>query len=238
MNRFTSLALALVVVASSLAADGPAHAAESKFLAPGTIDAAKLLPPPPADGSPRQLEEMAELHRIEAARTADQLAQAQADAKNETVTMFAAVLGPSFDIAKLPATAQLFGDIANEEVASAKPAKTFFHRARPYTTDPSLKSCAEKTDKPEFTSYPSGHSTVGYAMGVVLASLIPSRAQAILARSEDFAENRLVCGVHYRSDITAGEAFGTVLALDLMRNAAFRREYDAAAAELRAQQIQ
>jgi hypothetical protein len=37
-----------------------------------------------------------------------------------------------------------------------------------------------------------------------------------------------------RSDIVAGQAFGSVIAFDLMQNAAFRSEYDAAAAELKA----
>src|SRR5262249_35932926 len=115
----------------------------------------------------------------------------------------------------------------------AGPAKKFFHRARPYTVDSSLHSCAKDASKPAYTSYPSGHATVAYAMGVVLASLIPAHAQEILARSSDFAESRLVCGVHFRSDIVAGEAFGTVLALKLMQNANFKSEYSAAATELR-----
>ena len=41
-------------------------------------------------------------------------------------------------------------------------------------------------------------------MGVVLASLLPDKAQAILQRASVFAENRLICGVHFRSDIVAG----------------------------------
>jgi acid phosphatase (class A) len=71
-------------------------------------------------------------------------------------------------------------------------------------------------------------------MGVVLASLMPDKAQAILTRASQFAENRLVCGVHFRSDIVAGQTLGTVIAVDLMQNADFRKEYDAAAAELSA----
>jgi len=69
-------------------------------------------------------------------------------------------------------------------------------------------------------------------MGVVLASLIPEKSQAILARSWDYAENRLVCGVHYRSDIVAGQQYGTILALRLMQNPIFRAQMDLARAEL------
>jgi acid phosphatase (class A) len=53
-----------------------------------------------------------------------------------------------------------------------------------------------------------------------------------MARAKEFAENRLVCGMHFRSDIEAGQEMGTVIALSLMQNAAFKADYDAAKAEL------
>jgi acid phosphatase (class A) len=226
-----ALLFAAVFVMSSTR---PALPEDSKFLPAGEMDAAKLLPPPNLSD---QADELAELHHIQAARTPDQLKKAQADSANETVTMFATVPGLTFDLAKLPATTKLFEDIAHEESVATGPAKKFFHRARPYTIDSSLQSCAKDASKPAYNSYPSGHATVAYAMGVVLASLIPVHAQEILARSADFAESRLVCGVHFRSDIVAGEAFGTVLAIDLMQMPTFKTEYDAAEKELRAAHI-
>ena len=71
-------------------------------------------------------------------------------------------------------------------------------------------------------------------MGVVLASLVPEKSQIILARAAEFGEHRLVCGVHFRSDIVAGQEFGTVLALRLMQKPAFKADMEAARAELRA----
>ncbi len=44
-------------------------------------------------------------------------------------------------------------------------------------------------------------------MGVVLAAVMPDKAQIILARASEFGEHRLVCGVHFRSDIVAGQDF-------------------------------
>ena len=38
--------------------------------------------------------------------------------------------------------------------------------------------------------------------------------------------------MHFRSDIVAGQELGTVIALSLMQNAAFKADYDAAKAEL------
>ncbi len=63
---------------------------------------------------------------------------------------------------------------------------------------------------------------------------MPTKAQAILNRVAGFSEKRLSCGVHFRSDIEAGQTLGTVIATNLLQDAAFRKEYDDAAAELRA----
>jgi acid phosphatase (class A) len=70
-------------------------------------------------------------------------------------------------------------------------------------------------------------------MGIVLASLLPDKAQAILARASEYSENRLICGVHYRSDIVAGQQFGTILGLRLMQKPAFQAQLAAARAELK-----
>jgi acid phosphatase (class A) len=204
------------------------------LLSEDAIDASRLLPPPPAPGSPEALAEIAELKAIAASRTPAQIATAVRDAKDESGDTFADALGPSFDLAKLPATAKMLADIGATEDFVSKRAKKFFRRDRPWIVIPSWTTCTPPKPGPAQNSYPSGHATVAFAMGVVLASLMPEKSQAILESSREFAESRLVCGVHFRSDIVAGQAFGSVIAFDLMQNPAFRSEYDAAATELSA----
>ena len=135
-------------------------------------------------------------------------------------------------LTKLPATTKVLDEVAAEEDPGSKPAKDFFHRDRPWVVDTSLTPCVTPKPTQAHASYPSGHATRSYSMGIVLASLVPDKAQAILARSAEFAENRLVCGMHFRSDIVAGQELGTVIALSLMENAAFKADFDAARAEL------
>jgi acid phosphatase (class A) len=62
--------------------------------------------------------------------------------------------------------------------------------------------------------------------------VVPEKSQAILARASEYAEHRLVCGMHFRSDIAASQQYGTVLALRLMENPAFMAQMDKAKAEL------
>ena len=225
--------LAWLVLAGALLASGAQ--AQSRFLEPGDLDPALVLPPPPRDDDPAAVEGRAELHRLAAARTPDRLAQAKHDDEVEDVTAIADVLGPAFDLARFPATAKLFEDLRREDSLAAKRAKAFFERERPFHFDKDLNVCDDGHDRKN--SYPSGHATMGYAAAAVLANLMPGNVQILLARSADYAESRLYCGVHYRADIDAGHVLGSVLVERLMAKPAFKAEMDAARAELTAAHI-
>ena len=144
--------------------------------------------------------------------------------------MFADLLGPGFRLDQLPATAKLFADLRYEDSVAAKRAKAFFKRERPFHEDRALDVCDDGHDVKN--SYPSGHATMGYAAAAVLAELAPGKAQAVLDRASDYAESRLVCGVHYRADIEASQVLGAVLVVKLMTKGAFMAELEAARAEL------
>jgi acid phosphatase (class A) len=213
----------------------PQPAAVSRFLSPGDLDPAVLLPPPPKDDAPAAVEGRAELHRIAAARTAERLEQAKHDDEVEDVRSIADVFGPALSLERFPATARLFADLRNEDTLAAKQAKAYFKRERPFLNDKALDVCDDGHDRRN--SYPSGHATMGYAAAAVLANLMPGNAQVILARASDYAESRLYCGVHYRADIDAGQVLGNVLVQKLMTKAAFQAELEAARAELTAAHI-
>ena len=213
----------------------PKPTAVSKFLNPGDLDPATLLPPPPKDDAPAAVEGRAELHRIAAARTAERLEQAKHDDEVEDVRSIADVFGPAFSLERFPATARLFADLRNEDSLAAKQAKVFFKRERPFLNDKALDVCDDGHDRQN--SYPSGHATMGYAAAAVLANLMPGNAQIILARASDYAESRLYCGVHYRADVDAGQVLGNVLVARLMTKPAFQAELEAARAELTAAHI-
>ena len=203
------------------------------FLKPSEMyDPAHFLPPPPEEGSPRAMAELAETKKLLAEATPAQRAAAASDDGNENGTIFAVVLGPAWDLAKLPATAKVINEVTASEGPFSDVAKNEFHRRRPWIVDSTIQTCAPHRPSQDMQSYPSGHTTVGYGMGVVLANLMPNHAQAILGRSAQFAENRLICGMHFRSDIVAGQQFGTIMAIRLMQNPQFQADMAAAKAEL------
>ncbi|HET6740755.1 MAG TPA: glycoside hydrolase domain-containing protein, partial [Kribbella sp.] len=53
-------------------------------------------------------------------------------------------------------------------------------------------------------SFPSGHTYGGYVEGTTLATLLPELAPTILARSSEYANNRIVLGFHYPLDVMGG----------------------------------
>jgi len=227
--------LAALAVIAVLLPFGSVQAADPGLLKPSDFyDPAHFLPPPPAAGTPRALAELAEVKRYQADATPEQRAQAAADDGSENGTIFAAAIGPGWDLTRLPATAKVLDEVTGSEGPFSDIAKKEFHRDRPWIVDASIQTCVAHKPSQDHASYPSGHSTVAYGMGEVLANLMPDHAQAILARSAQFAENRLICGFHFRSDIVAGQQFGTIMALRLMQNPQFAADMDAARAELRA----
>lgn len=89
-------------------------------------------------------------------------------------------------------------------------------------------------------AYPSGHTTDGYTQSLLLAMIFPERARQILARASDYAESRIVLGVHYPLDVIGGRILATSAIVRLLteRSSAFGvsrpRGFAAAAGILRA----
>jgi len=206
--------------------------AQAGLLKPAAVDASRFVPPPPVDGSADAKAEFDELRAIAARSTPAELAAAARDAKDEKADLFNSTVG--FDLMALPETSKLMTMVREEEAADVKAAKKYFHRVRPYSADPTIKTCEPVKPGKAANSYPSGHASLAFSTGVVLAALVPAKSQAIMARAAEYAEHRLVCGVHFRSDIVAGQQYGTIVALKLMDNRAFRAQMAKARAELAA----
>lgn len=184
-------------------------------------DVELMVPPPPTRGSRIELDEIAEIYRVQAAATPAAKMLARHDNDVEDPSIFAGVIGPGWDMSKLPKTQFLMQRIMWVDRPDSSSAKKFYKRPRPWIVDPNIKTCAEHEAGPALNSYPSGHAMLGYEIGVVAASLIPEKAQAILARAALYGENRILCGFHFRSDVTAAQQYGTVLAVEMLQHPRF-----------------
>lgn len=228
MKRLAAVVAVLAFTSPVPAAAGPANA--PVMLSRADLDPALLLPPPPAPNSTQARRELRELHEIEASRTAAAEQAARTDGNTKDASIFREVLGPRFDLTRLPATARMFAIVRATEKDAADRGKAEFRRDRPWIVDPKLRTC-ERGDAPQ-SSYPSGHTTMAFSMAGVLARLVPAQASGILARAARYGESRLICEQHFRSDVTAGEALGLLVADRLMGKPECLAAFKAARSEL------
>lgn len=220
----------------------PVEKRKLMVLTPEQIAPGRLLPPPPKDGSEAQAVDLEAWREVVQDRTPERFAQAKWDNEHEDISAFYSVLGPKFDLSKLPATSKLIAEIDNDQAIAASAAKVYFHRRFPVASSPLLGdyhvySCDDDVKAPvdrPYRSYPSGHSTMGYTFAVVLSGLVPNKSQEILARAEDFAYSRRICGDHYRSDTEASHALGSSLGIMFLSSPTLQSQIAAAKAELRA----
>jgi DNA-binding beta-propeller fold protein YncE len=241
-GSFTVLVVApsndvLAATASAMpAADGAmAQAAEPMalhWLDPASVQPRLLVPAPPPRDSDAEKQELATLHRLIAAASPERIARAADDGNHENPSAFNASLGR--DLAKLPATWALLTAVQQETAFVITQGKDTFRRIRPYGVDATMPTCTKVSrDKPA-KSYPSGHAGMGWSVGWTLARLLPDKAPEILARANDYALSRELCGVHFPSDTEASHVIGTLVADRLLADPRFATRIAAARAELTA----
>ena len=190
-----------------------------------------IIPPPPLEGSIANKLEL-EFIKNKIAKLSDkEKSLATKDALNESVNFFSDIL-PGFDIDKLPKTKALFEKVQYNASYESRLFKNHFMSKRPYQLDPDIHACVPPKPSNLDRSYPSGHTTMGYAMGIVLANLIPEKSVEIMERTRLYGDNRVNCGAHFPSDVAGGQVLGTLVAVELLRNSEFKLLLDGARDEL------
>jgi acid phosphatase (class A) len=194
-----------------------------------TAEFVRQFAPPPAADSPRTRGELDELLELEARRTPAQVTAARADRKTE-VSRFYAVLGLR-ESADLPRVERLIERAEDDVRLYIRAAKETFRRRRPGEIEPRLTPCIDGVR--EDLSYPSGHAAYGYATAYLLTGLAPQRRDALLARADEFARQRMMSGVHFRSDVEAGRLGAQWLVARMPASPRFADDAAAAEKELR-----
>jgi acid phosphatase (class A) len=234
---FVAAAMTLSSVAA-LAQTAPAPVAAKMarkpiFVTPEQLPVAAILPNPPADNSVRGKAELREVHRLQETRTAEQVAHAKADDAEEDMFIFKDVLGEKFTPTSLPLTALLSAHLHSDEGVIVNPAKQFFQKLRPFNFDSTVTPVCKTNSNVKDYGYPSGHAATGYLEALALIQIVPEKRDAILARADDYAHSRVVCGVHYPADGAASKAVAYAMMALMMNNPQFQKELAAAREETR-----
>lgn len=187
---------------------------------------------PPAQDSPATRAELDQLLALQASRTPAQVATARANRKTEVWQFYVALGLNAGDSPDLPKVRRLAEHVEEDVRVAVRAAKEHFRRLRPFRIEPRIENCID--DVRADLSYPSGHAAYGWSMAYLLTRLAPDRRAPLEARAAEFASQRLVCGVHFPSDIAAGRQAASRLLAEMDGNPAFRAQVGEAAEELRA----
>lgn len=244
--------LTLVVTAGCTGLQGPARSAAPIEIRDGRVvgylpaeslpDSMSLLPPPPAPDSAAFVhDEEASL----AARTLQgtarwSLAARDADLQSPAAPgAFSCALGIPITATGTPHLFRLMWRCVADAASAIRSVKEHYRRIRPFVVNGAPICTPEaKAHLSGNGSYPSAHTTIGWSWSLVLAEIAPERADAILSRGLAYGENRIVCNVHWLSDVQAGLVMGAAVAARLHADPAFRADLEAARAEITALRAQ
>jgi acid phosphatase (class A) len=209
------------------------------YLEPGSLpNSATLLPPPPAEGSAALARDLEVSEGALALRGTPRWEQAATDAVlrfPEAAQTFACALGLPITEARTPNVYMLLRRSLADAGLSTYAAKNLYQRKRPFLVN-GQPTCTPE-EEPTLTndgSYPSGHAALGWAWGLILVELAPERADALLARGRAFSESRVVCNVHWASDVAEGRVMGAAAVARLHGDPVFRAQLELARRELEA----
>lgn len=185
-----------------------------------------LLPPPPAAGSPAaeadQIASEAFLKLMDTPRWDIAILDAAMRAPGGA-TVFSCAANIPISEETTPLTMRVLRNTGIDIAMATRAPKKHYQRKRPFMTNeqpvctPSGLRFLQKDG-----SYPSGHSSAGWAWGLLLAELIPDKADALVERGWHFGQSRAVCNVHWQSDIEQGRIVGSAIVAKLHSNRAFR----------------
>ena len=179
-------------------------------------DSAALLPPPPTFKSKAFAFDKEVSKKSFVLRNTPRWQLARNDANlnfPQAAETFSCSLNAPINQQDTPHLLNLLNVVKTDAGDSTNRAKEKYHRLRPFQMN-NKPICTPKKEEKDFLekngSYPSGHAAIGWAWALLLAEISPEHTDAILARGLAFGESRIICNVHWQSDVIAGTFNGSI----------------------------
>ncbi|MBS0409104.1 MAG: phosphatase PAP2 family protein [Proteobacteria bacterium] len=229
----TALFAARDVSAAAHSAQFEAWQTAKGYLPKGALDGVALLGPPPA---PDSLTAQADKARFDETRALEgsprwSLATQDADLKAGVLHRFSCAVGARIGPGT-PALQRLLFKLQYDVRDTGDPPKDRYSRTRPLIGNDKPICVKREAWMASNGSYPSGHSMIGWSWGLVLSELAPDRTTTLMENAHDFGESRVICGVHYESDVEAGRILASAMVAREHADPAFRADLARAKAEL------
>ena len=199
-------------------------------------DSVVIVPPASLPGSARQTLDDAIAQKAVALNKTPRFALAAQDATMhfpEAPNNFACAMGKLVSKAKTPRLYHLLKRSGVDAGYATRKAKHNYNRISPFVLNNAPACTPQRQEEIRHNgSYPSGHTAIGWAWALILSELVPQRADAILARGAAYGESRIVCNVHWYSDVLAGRMMGAAAVSLMHHNPEFIADMKAAKEEL------
>lgn len=251
VGAFASVSF-LSLTGCATGSDAAKQPTEVPEIAPGVLagylpktalpDSLSLLPAPPAEGSAAFAADEEAYRTTRSLRDTPRWALAVQDAKvdfPDAAHVFSCALGTAITEEHTPNLYRVLRRSMLDGGMATSAAKQHYQRPRPFMVHHEA-SCTPQDESllRKNGSYPSGHSAAGWTWALILAEVAPEHSDAILRRGYAFGQSRVICGVHWQSDVTEGRVVGASAVARLHADPVFQADLLAAKAEVAAARMQ
>lgn len=185
------------------------------YLDPKTLpNSLKLIPDAPVPGSAAQKLDNAISQQSFALQGTPRWKMAKKDADlsfPNAASTFSCALGVPINEKQTPHLYLLLRRTLADAGLATYTAKNHYQRVRPFMLNRKpICTPKEREALKNDGSHPSGHTSIGWAWALILAEIAPQHADEIFARGRAFGESRIICNVHWHSDVVEGRFIGAI----------------------------
>jgi acid phosphatase (class A) len=146
--------------------------------------------------------------------------------------VFGEAMGITLSDEQTPAISALISAVLDKASETADRLKPIRFRKRPFVqlNEPSFVAGDEEKERDK-SSFPSGHTNLGWTEALMLAEVAPECQDEILRRGYQYGYNRLIVGYHWFTDIEATRQLASALVARLHADPQFLAMIAAARAE-------
>lgn len=213
-----------------------ANAAEGYLQAEQAPNSLSILPLPPTANSAGQIRDDAIFKDMQSQKGTARWAQAaiDADLSDEHLGIpFSEAFGLEISEKNTPIVYSIMQKIRADSNYTTKSAKKHYNRTRPFVSFKVATCTPQDEEKLKLNgSYPSGHTTIGWTSALVLAELRPDRQNEIIKRGYEFGQSRVVCNMHWQSDVDAGRVVAAAQFARLQADSHFQKDMKKAKKEI------
>jgi acid phosphatase (class A) len=156
----------------------------------------------------------------------------------KAANIFSCAIDAEISQENTPQLYRLLRRSATDAGLSTYAAKKHYQKNRPFMINNAPICVPEKEAHLRTSgSYPSGHTAIGWTWALMFSELAPKYSDRALSRGWSFGESRLICNVHWQSDVQAGRTMGAATFARLHANTEFTSAMAAAKLEIAAVRI-